>query len=387
VIDKIKKLYIKLSAGKRMILLILLTIVTCFLINAILFIPMPSLADNNAWLQFYGSVIGAVIGGTVTLWGIEYTIKSTIMNVKPVIRPVKTYFYVYSDKNSNGMTITEKKLNEAIKEYFEKQEIDLEELNIFMVIEAYSIVKEKHIGTKWDIELSKLDVNILYKDIRDILKYKTARAGFKLLFEELVEKYKDACNKSLIEDIVYELRELYKKRCENNIIFQEEQGGYLFIPVYNVGAGNALDIEVNWDVSNLEYRNVCDDLGFNDKDYLEMERSFSFKNMALLRKEMLMCEKDNNKVHIQISTEIIQLIKFIIEKSRKNNNEKKHANNNILVGENKIAQLNIKYYDIHGYSIENKYDIYLKIWDNIVDEYYSYSEKTFYFRFIDTEKG
>lgn len=58
------------------------------MINKLLFLPIPSKADNNAWLQYWGSLIGSLIAGLVTLWGIEYTIKSTLMNVKPFIRPI-----------------------------------------------------------------------------------------------------------------------------------------------------------------------------------------------------------------------------------------------------------------------------------------------------------
>lgn len=93
-----KKKFKHLSIAQRMIVLILVTIVICFIINGLLFVPMPSHADDNAWLGFYGSILGATIAGIVTLWAIETTIKSTLMNFKPVIRPVHIFMYIQVKK-------------------------------------------------------------------------------------------------------------------------------------------------------------------------------------------------------------------------------------------------------------------------------------------------
>lgn len=377
-----KKKFKHLSIAQRMIVLILVTIVICFIINGLLFVPMPSHADDNAWLGFYGSILGATIAGIVTLWAIETTIKSTLMNFKPVIRPVKSYFYVYTSKEKGSMVITDTRLVEIFKEHCENDEIDFEELDIYMVIEAYAKIEKKYEGTKWSLEVSKLDVEKLYEEIFNICKHRNINKCFKLLFEELADKYKNEINKSIIEDIIYELKKLYRRESERKLINNELEKWDLFFPIYNIGAGNALDIEVNWDVSDLAYKNICDELGFNENDYDEMNKSFSFKNMELLKKEILLCEKDSNKINIVIPGEIVLLIKFIIKKSEDNYSIK----NNILVKENKIAQLTIRYDNIHGETLEDKYNVYFKIWSNIIDEYDDYNEKTFYFRFVNTEK-
>lgn len=377
-----KKKFKHLSIAQRMIVLILVTIVICFIINGLLFVPMPSHADDNAWLGFYGSILGATIAGIVTLWAIETTIKSTLMNFKPVIRPVKSYFYVYTSKEKGSMVITDTRLVEIFKEHCENDEIDFEELDIYMVIEAYAKIEKKYEGTKWSLEVSKLDVEKLYEEIFNICKHRNINKCFKLLFEELADKYKNEINKSIIEDIIYELKNLYRRESERKLINNELEKWDLFFPIYNIGAGNALDIEVNWDVSDLAYKNICDELGFNENDYDEMNKSFSFKNMELLKKEILLCEKDSNKINIVIPGEIVLLIKFIIKKSEDNYSIK----NNILVKENKIAQLTIRYDNIHGETLDDKYNVYFKIWSNIIDEYDDYNEKTFYFRFVNTEK-
>ena len=377
-----KKKFKHLSIAQRMIVLILVTIVICFIINGLLFVPMPSHADDNAWLGFYGRILGATIAGIVTLWAIETTIKSTLMNFKPVIRPVKSYFYVYTSKEKGSMVITDTRLVEIFKEHCENDEIDFEELDIYMVIEAYAKIEKKYEGTKWSLEVSKLDVEKLYEEIFNICKHRNINKCFKLLFEELADKYKNEINKSIIEDIIYELKKLYRRESERKLINNELEKWDLFFPIYNIGAGNALDIEVNWDVSDLAYKNICDELGFNENDYDEMNKSFSFKNMELLKKEILLCEKDSNKINIVIPGEIVLLIKFIIKKSEDNYSIK----NNILVKENKIAQLTIRYDNIHGETLEDKYNVYFKIWSNIIDEYDDYNEKTFYFRFVNTEK-
>lgn len=280
------------------------------------------------------------------------------------------------------MVITDTRLVEIFKEHCENDEIDFEELDIYMVIEAYAKIEKKYEGTKWSLEVSKLDVEKLYEEIFNICKHRNINKCFKLLFEELADKYKNEINKSIIEDIIYELKKLYRRESERKLINNELEKWDLFFPIYNIGAGNALDIEVNWDVSDLAYKNICDELGFNENDYDEMNKSFSFKNMELLKKEILLCEKDSNKINIVIPGEIVLLIKFIIKKSEDNYSIK----NNILVKENKIAQLTIRYDNIHGETLEDKYNVYFKIWSNIIDEYDDYNEKTFYFRFINTEK-
>ena len=84
---------------------------------------------------------------------------------------------------------------------------------------------------------------------------------------------------------------------------------------------------------------------------------------------------------------LIALFHFIKLKQEKNVENQKYENNNILIDENKIAQINIKYDNIHGESFKDeKYDVYFKNWNNIVDEYYNYNEEYLYFRFIKAKK-
>lgn len=374
-----------MSVFKRMVILILCVLITCVIINLLLLIPIPSLADNNAWLGFWGSIIGAIISGIITLWVIEYTIKTTLMNVKPVIVPIKSFYYIYSHKKDKGMHILDKKLSLKLTEYLDEKEIDFSIADKFLLLEAMYNTKENN-DKKWSEDIDKIDSDLLYNDIVSICKYKTVNKAFNGLALELNNKYKGKYSESIINDIIYRLKQLYVKHSERDIIYDEGQW-QIYFPIYNVGQGTALNIEISWSIKDLAYKTLCDGLGFDDSDYDKMKKHFSFDNMQTILTEILINDKDRNKLYIEVPREIIHLISFIKLKQEENIKNHKYVNNNILVNENKIAQINIKYDNIHGESFKDEnYDVYFKIGNNIIDEYYNYDEEYFYFRFIKTKK-
>lgn len=332
---KILKNIKKNSVLKRISILIGVSIIIAGVIELCLFIPIPSNADNNSWLVFWGSVLGAIIGGIVTLWGLNVTIKSTYLNVKPLLRPVRTDFYVYlKDEN---MTMTDKNIVVRVNEYFEKEEINFFELDEYMLEEACSKVANNHKGTKWESDIEKIDIDKLYEGIKEICKCKRNEDAFKLLYYELVSKYDKGFDKDLMEEIRYELKQLYINRCAINIIHEENEKWRYFMPLYNVGAGNALDIEVKWDTSDNSYKEYCDKLGFDEKDYLEMKKSFSLDALETLSADILKIKDGEDKRYFEIPCQIIGLIEVIIYKSFID--KSKDINTNVLLDEDKMHNL------------------------------------------------
>ena len=67
-------------------------------------------------------------------------------------------------------------------------------------------------------------------------------------------------------------------------------------------------------------------------------------------------------------------------KSLKNTKEKKHMNNNALVGEHQIAELSISYIDIHGKEHQDYFDVMFSV-QSTLQENFGYKEEYFYFKF------
>lgn len=352
---------------------VFITIGIPYIINKLLYINIVTHDSNDGdWLGFWGSFLGGIFGGLATLITILCTIKSISMNSKPIIKPIKKYFYVYIREEQGGITITDKSLYEMVEYNYKNKEIDFNQLNILMVNEVF--ISLKYRNEIWESKIQKiLDGGIhnkIYKDIKDICNLRIIEDAFKQLKQELPKRYIDDVDKDLINDFILELIETYRiDVCVNRIIYKESFKDFYFIPIYNVGAGNALDVEVKWDVSDKSYKVLCSELGISKND---LKNRFSFENIGSIAVECLLIEQNSNKINIQIPIEIIYLIKYIVCKS---------IQNNILLDENKIAQLNIDYFDIHGNPGNEKYNVIFKIWDN-VDKVYGYSEKNYYLKFI-----
>lgn len=142
---KKRKKFSNINIWVRYAILVGVTIILGFPINLFLYAPIPTLADENAWLGFYGSIVGAGIAGIVTLWGIEYTIKSTILNVKPAIRPVKTDFFLY---DKNGVFVTAKPMTVLLEEYAKSEKVYFFEIDKSEYIDIIGNLVEEYKDTK-----------------------------------------------------------------------------------------------------------------------------------------------------------------------------------------------------------------------------------------------
>ena len=130
------------------------------------------------------------------------------------------------------MYILDKKLSLKLTEYFDEKEIDFSIANKFLILEAMYNTKEGN-DKKWSEDIDKIDSDLLYDDIVSICKYKTVNKAFNELALELNNKYKGKYNESIINDIIYRLKQLYVKHSERDIIYYEGQW-QIYFPIYNI---------------------------------------------------------------------------------------------------------------------------------------------------------
>lgn len=360
--------------GKYSILLGI-TIVICFVINGILYIPMPSMANADTWLEFYGGLLGAAVGGIIALWGIEYTIKSTVMNVKPNIRPVrKDYFLYYNEKN--GLFLTEKPFSHLMKEYAEENKVNLMDLEEYVIIAFIEKLANSKQGTKWEEIFRKLNIKKLSHTIKDSCEYRTYSEAMEVLYRELDKTYRNGVGRAIYEEIV----DVFRRNISFEIVSKEMHKWGLFYNVYNTGAGNATDVRISWDFSKKYHLKICDALGFTKEEYEKMKHSFSLDDAETAEADVMLNENGENMCRVQIPEQLLMLIKNMYMKELKNGKEQKYENNNALVGEHEIAELNISCKDIYGENHNFPYTVYFRIMPTLNEEY-GYTEERFYLKF------
>ncbi len=357
-----------LGIWKKYFIVIFTTIVISFLINRLLFLPISSKVDNNAWLQYWGSVIGSLIAGLVTLWGIEYTIRGTLMNVRPFIRPISSKYYIYYKEN-DGVVMTSKDILYLIEDYYTNIEMETDELEMFIVDSAYNKVLEDNKGRKWQKEIENINFDYLKNQIIEICKYNNGRDAFLNLYRNIERLDNTGCNEKIIEEILYNMRENYIEKIANRVICQEKMKWYIFLPVYNVGAGNAIDISFNWSFKDGSYKEILNKIGFNDKDYARINKSFSLDKIMNSKADILLNINGENKVYIPIAGELILLIKHILVKIQSSKADNIVNKDDLHVNYNKIAELHIKCKDIHGELNKNDYSVFLRMYDGIEKKY------------------
>lgn len=364
---------------QKMWILIKRIILVLIIIELGLFLPVPTKADNNSWLQFYGSIIGSMLGGIVALIGIKVTFKSIFMNVKPLIRPIKTTFCVYRNVEWSGILITDEKLNVILEKYFEKEEINFYDLDIWMLETICIKVSEKYRNTKWQFQLSVEDVENMYECIKDICKYRSAKEGFHHLFFDFSKKYDDKFNKVILEEILYELRQKYIDKCLEHIIEKQEREWRKFLPIYNFGAGNGLDVKVDWDMKDGAYKKYCEKLGISSESF-EFKDSSDVPPLDIIRNE-----SGKNKTYFEIPMSIVDFIEEILKQTDETINKNQEGiDTNILLHENKIAQIKVTYEDIYGTSLGQKYDVYFRCLTQLT-EFKECKVRYFYLTFKNTK--
>ncbi|WP_366289730.1 hypothetical protein [Paenibacillus sp. AN1007] len=361
-----------LNIWARYGILIIVTIVIGFLANVFLYIPVPSLANVNAWLGFFGSIIGAGIAGLVTLWGIEYTIKNTLLNVKPVIRPVRTDFFLYDNQ---GIFVTEKSRSVLVKEFSEKEKVYFSEMDKYDYVIILNDLVEEYQDREWGEVFAQVDADNLFEEIKSICKSRTYGEAFSDILNRLPEKYNDGVGEKLAEKI----HENFRRKIVYEAMSEAKRQSFVFFWLYNVGAGNAIDIRIAWDFSKNYHKKLCNELGFSENEYMQMLSNFSLDRLAIAEADIMLNTNTDNKVKAFVPNEVILFIKYLYRKSLENNKEK-NTNNNALVSEQEISLLKISYTDIHGQEHTEYYDVIFKM-SSTFDDSYDYKEQYFYLKF------
>ena len=365
----------KMGLWGKYVVLLIVTVILGFMINLFLFVPIPTLADENGWLGFYGSLIGAGIAGIITLWGIEYTIKSTVMNVKPCIRPVKKDFYLY-EKKGQGLTITEKPLFHLVEEFASKEKVDMFEVNELVIDAIISKLTEEKGGTEWEHILKNLNRKKMCNLIKEKCAYHTYKDSMEILYRELDKMYRNGVGRVIAERVT----EHFCCVMAFEAMSSEKNKWGVFFPIYNTGAGNATDVQIKWDFSKNYHRELCSNLGFTDNEYEDMLKYFSLDTIEVAEAEVMLNTNGDNIFRVQVPGEVLLLIENLYLKKIKNCKEEKYENNNALVGEHKFAELYINCKDIYG---ENHYFDYCVMFliQPTMWKGYGYQEERFYLKF------
>lgn len=189
-------------------------------------------------------------------------------------------------------------------------------------------------------------------------------------------KYKDGVGSKLAEII----REYYRRKIANESMNEARNQWFVYYWVYNVGAGNALDVMISWDFSKKYHKTLCDNLGFSKEEYSDMMKHFSLGEIDTAAADVMLNSNEDNKVRVFVPSQVMLFIKYLYLKSVKNINEKKQMNNNALVDEQQIAELSIACIDIHGKKHIEYYNVMFKIQPTL-QNMYDYKEELFYLRF------
>lgn len=368
-----RKKFPNISIWVRYAILLVVTIILGFLINHFLYLPVPTLADENAWVGFYGSIIGAGIAGIVTLWGIEYTIKSTILNVKPAIRPVKKDFFLY---DKDGIFVTAKRMSVLLKEYTESEKVYFSEIDKIDFIAIIGSLIDEYKDTDWESVFARVNVDELFKRVKTMSQLQTYQEAIINLTTKLPEKYKNGVGDKLAEKICENLH----RKIAFEAMSEARNQWYVYFWVYNVGAGNAIDVRITWDFSKGYHKNLCNSLGFSEEEDSDMLKKFSLDKIDIAEADVILNTNGDNKVKAFVPSEVILFIEHLYIKSLKNNNKKKYMNNNVLVGEQQIAELKISCLDIHGQEHTEYYNVIFRITPTLQNSY-DYKEEHFYLKF------
>lgn len=372
---KKKKEKKKMGIWQKYVLLLVITVALCFAINGFLYVPMPTLVDESGWLNFFGSLLGAAVAGIVTLWGIEYTIKTTVMNAKPCIRPTrKDYFLYYNEKR--GLFVIDKPFSVQMEEKFSKDKVDLTDINELVIGKYVQELAESKQGTKWESILGNLNIKKLCNRIKDMCEYQTYERATEIMYRELDKEYANGVGR-VIYDKVFDL---LRHNIASSILSQQWKNNPVFYCVYNTGAGNATDVSFEWDFSKNYHLRICKDLGFNEEDFDKMNRSFSLDKIEIAEADVMLNENGNNMVRVQVPGEVILFIKKLYLKSINNGKEEKYEANNALVGEREFAELHIMCKDIYGERHSFNYKVMFRIMPTLQSEF-EYIEEKFYLKF------
>ncbi len=361
-----------LSIWRRYIIIVLIIIVISFLINEMLFLPMTSRADSNSWIQYWGNIIGALTAGLVTLWGIENTIKNTLKNVTPLIRPVNTEFYIYQNSEGNYV-MTDKNFSNLIEEYYKNFEMEIDEYKMFIIDVMYERVLNGRENSRWQQNNEDINFGNFKSEIVKVCKYKDEEDFFPNL-DRSADKldYMDYHHEGTMKEVLHNMREAYIKKAADRVFFEEKMRDIysnVTVPVYNIGAGNATDVSFNWSFKESIYEEILDKIGFNNEDYAKLNEGSSLMSINPFSTDILLNMNGENKMHLPLVHQLSNLVKHIFVKRQDNINEDMVINDDLGTDYNRIADLHIECKDIHGDPNENSYKVLFKMIDNIGEEY------------------
>ncbi|HZX21224.1 MAG TPA: hypothetical protein VFF25_02420, partial [Clostridia bacterium] len=325
-----------LGVWKRYIIIVLFAIVISFTINKMLFLPIATKADNNAWLQYWGNVIGALAAGLVTLWGIETTIKSTLMNIKPLLRPISTEFYIYQNSDGNYV-MTDKTLLHLIEEYYKNVEIEIDEYKMLIIDVLYEKVINERESSRWQKDIENIDFGNFKSEIIQICKYQNGEDAFSSL-DRSADKLDDTgYNGGVIKEILHNMRETYIKKIADRVFFEEKMKGIysnVMVPIYNVGTGNAIDVSFNWTFKEGSYKKILEKIGFDDEDYAKLNGGLSLTNTSPFSTDVLLNMNGENKMHLPLVYQLSNLVKHIFVKRQSNKNTNMAINDDLGINYN-----------------------------------------------------
>ena len=360
-----------LSIWKRYIIIILIIIMTSFLINKMLFLPMTSRADSNAWVQYWGSITGALVAGLVTLWGIENTIKNTLRSVTPLIRPINTEFYIYQN-NKGNYVMTDKDLSQLVEDYHRNVEMETDRYKMLIIDILYERILSQRENSRWQKDVGNVSFENFKSEIIKVCKYNNRENTFSNL-DGNAEILDDASyNEGTIRETLHNMKETYIQRIADRVFLEEkmkEMYSNVMVPVYNVGAGNAIDVSFNWTLKESGYRKILNKIGFNDEDYARLNEGFTPININPSSTDILLNINGENKMNLPLVNQLADLVKHIFIKRQNNKNENIVINDDLGVNYSRIADLHIECKDIYGDPNENSYKVLLKMIDNIGEEY------------------
>jgi len=333
---------------------------------------MTSRADSNSWIQYWGSIIGALIAGLVTLWGIENTIKSTLMNVTPLIRPVNTEFYIYQNSEGNYV-MTDKNFSNLVEEYYKNFEMETDEYKMLIIDVLYERILNGRENSRWQQNNENINFGNFKSEIVKVCKYENEEDFFPNL-DRSADKldYMGYHHEGTMREVLHNMREAYVKRVADRVFFEEKMKDIysnVMVPVYNIGAGNATDVSFNWAFKEGIYKKILDKMGFDDEDYAKLDEGSSLMNINPFSTDILLNMNGENKMHLPLVHQLSNLVKHIFVKRQDNRNEDMVINDDLSTDYNRIADLHIECKDINGDPNENSYKVLFKMIDNIGEEY------------------
>lgn len=209
---------ISLNVGKRLILLGFIIPIFVAVVTTLIPSPIPNLETSNDWIGFFGSYMGAILGGFITLIVMEKTIESGNQNLKVSIEENKK-IELRREKREfcNDITTLIADYCSKIKEYryaaenMQRLAKDYKESSGEFILKKSKLAKESIKNTK-GIEKNKLESDKFELDLCKI-RYEDDKIKFNKSLE-----YIDSIN---LAPLYYELNIKLKGVEESELLLKK----------------------------------------------------------------------------------------------------------------------------------------------------------------------